>query len=182
MKCSVFIAASVDGFIARADGDIDWLHDPRYASSAVGGPFGYDEFIAHVDTLVMGRNSYEKVLSFSPWPYEKTPVIVLSSHVVEIPDHLRGRVTAANATPVELVSRLAAEGKTHLYVDGGVTIQRFLQAKLIDEITITRIPVLLGKGIALFGFIGEEVELIHHETFIFDNGFVQSRYETVYGG
>ncbi|MBA3403547.1 MAG: dihydrofolate reductase [Gemmatimonadaceae bacterium] len=176
MKCSVFIAASVDGFIARLDGDIDWLFNPEYAADDGAGPFGYAEFIASVDVLVMGRNSFEKVLSFPTWPYEKTPVIVLSTRELTIPEHLAGTVTVENSTPQELVARLESEGRTHLYIDGGVTIQRFLQAKLIDEMTITRIPVLLWEGIPLFGFVGEDVQLIHRKTLSFDNGFVQTRY------
>ncbi len=176
MKCSVFIAASVDGFIARLDGGIDWLFNPEYAADDGAGPFGYAEFIASVDVLVMGRNSFEKVLSFPTWPYEKTPVIVLSTRELTIPEHLAGTVTVENSTPQELVARLESEGRTHLYIDGGVTIQRFLQAKLIDEMTITRIPVLLGEGIPLFGFVGEDVQLIHRKTLSFDNGFVQTRY------
>lgn len=180
MKCSVFIAASVDGFIARPDGGIDWLFKPEYGADDGAGPFGYAEFIASVDVLVMGRNSYEKVLSFPTWPYDKTPVIVLSTRELTIPDNLAGTVTADNSAPVELVARLESEGRKHLYIDGGTTIQRFLKAKLIDEMTITRIPVLLGEGIPLFGFIGRDVELKHLETVSFENGFVQSRYRAMH--
>lgn len=178
MKCSVYIAASVDGFIARSDGDVDWLHKPEYALAEEGG-FGYDEFIATVDSIVMGRNSFEKVLTFGNWPYEDTPVVVLSSRVLDLPDHLDGKVRVKSEVPEELVSWLESEGKEHLYIDGGITIQRFLRARLINEITITQIPVLLGGGIPLFGSIGIEVPLRHLETKDFNNGFVQTRYEVV---
>ena len=124
----------------------------------------------------MGRNSFEKVLTFQGWPYENLPVTVLSSRGVGVPEHLRGKVRVDRGSPEEVVSRLAGEGGEHLYIDGGVTIQRFLRAGLIDEMTITRIPVLLGDGIPLFGSIGTELSLVHVETTDFSNGFVQNRY------
>lgn len=179
ITCSVYIAASVDGFIARLDGDIEWLHKSEYASTDKLG-LSYDEFIAAVDVIVMGRNSFEKVLTFQSWPYEQTPVVVLSSRQVVIPDHLHEKVTIENRSPKELVSRLACQGKKHVYVDGGITLQRFLQARLIDEITVTQIPVLLGSGIPLFGSIGMEVSLNHLETTSSKNGFVQTRYRMTY--
>ncbi len=177
--CSVFIAASVDGFIARLDGDIEWLHKPEYASTDKTG-LSYDEFMKTIDVIVMGRKSFEKALTFEPWPYEQTPVIVLSSRKVAIPDHLHEMVTVENRLPQELVSRLASDGSTHVYVDGGVTVQGFLQARLINEITITHIPVLLGGGIPLFGSIGLEVSLSHLGTTSSSNGFVQTRYHVTY--
>ena len=175
IKCSVYIAASVDGFIAGPNGDIDWLHRPEYAASALKG-LSYTDFIATVDALVMGRNSYEKVLSFDGWPYAETPVVVLSRKGVAIPEHLRGKVRVESGAPEEIVARLADEGKQHLYIDGGVTIQRFLQARLIDEMTITQIPILLGAGIPLFGDIGIEQTLRLIDATPSDNGFVQVRY------
>lgn len=177
MKCSVFIAASVDGFIARPDGDVDWLHDPRYTLPEQTD-FGYQDFISTVDAIVMGRNSFEKVLSFGGWYYEDMPVIVLSSGDVNIPEHLRDKVRQERGAPEDIVARLGAEDKQHLYIDGGVTIQRFLQAGLIDELTITRIPILLGSGIPLFDAIGTEILLDHVETQYWDNGLVQTRYTT----
>ena len=176
IKCSVYIATSVDGFIARPNGDIDWLHRPEYSGTALEG-FSYDEFISTVDALVMGRNTFEKVLSFSSWPHEGTPVVVLSGKELDIPRHLKGPVRVKSGNPAELVSMLASEGRRHLYIDGGETIQRFLRAGLIHEITITRIPMLLGGGIPLFGSIGTEVPLRLVAATSSDNGFVQVRYE-----
>jgi dihydrofolate reductase len=178
IRCSVFIAMSVDGFIARPDGETDWLHKPEYAS-AEGGGFGYTAFMSSIDAMVIGRKTFEKVLSFPTWPYKDMPVVVLSSQELRIPDMLRGKVTTASGSPGEVVSQLATEGKQHLYIDGGVTIQRFLQAKLIHDLTLTQIPVLLGSGIPLFGTIGLELSLRLLETKGFDNGFVQSRYQVV---
>ena len=139
----------------------------------------YDEFIASVDGLIMGRKSFKKVLSFSIWPYENVPVVVLSSQDVEIPDNLRGKVKVDGGDPIDIVSRLESAGNKHLYVDGGATIQRFLQSGLITDITVTQIPVLLGDGIPLFGSINVEIPLKHVETASSSNGFVQSRYQVL---
>ncbi len=176
IKCSVYIATSVDGFIAKPGGDISWLQRPEYITSGMKG-LAYDDFISTIDVLVMGHNTFEKVLSFSSWPYESIPVVVLSSKYLAVPHHLQGKVRIESGTPEQIVSLLASEGKRHLYIDGGATIQRFLKARLIDEITITRIPILLGEGIPLFGAIGIEQPLLLIEAVASDNGFVQVRYE-----
>lgn len=175
IKCSVYVATSVDGFIAKPDGDIEWLHRPEYGASEMKG-LRYDEFISGVDALVMGRNTYEKVLSFPDWPYESTPVVVLSTTATEAPQHLHGKVRFLAGAPEQVVSLLAAEGRTHLYIDGGVTIQQFLHAGLVDELTITRIPVLLGAGIPLFGSLATEQRLRLIVAAESENGFVQERY------
>lgn len=175
IKCSVYIAASVDGFIARPDGDIEWLHKPEYSQSTFDG-LGYEDFITTVDTIVMGRNTFQKVLSFGEWPYKETPVVVLSNRPLAIPPQLRGKVRGDSGRPDDIVARLQAEGKRHLYIDGGITIQRFLQAGLIHEVTITLIPVLLGGGIPLFGSFGNEVSLQLIAASTSGNGFVQIRY------
>ncbi|MEJ5278240.1 dihydrofolate reductase family protein [Pseudomonas sp. MYb541] len=178
VKCSVFIAASVDGFIARPDGDIEWLHQPAYETAELKG-VTYENFIATVDSLVMGRKTLEKVLSFPEWPYEGTPVIVLSYQQLQIPAHLEGKVEVMAGDVTSLVATLAERGMKHLYIDGGQTIQAFLEAGLVNELIITRIPVLLGQGIPLFSQIGRELELRHIGTHESDNGFVQSRYQVM---
>jgi len=170
------MATSVDGFIAKSDGDIEWLHRPEYLESDLNG-LQYDEFISTVDTLVMGRNSFEKVLTFDAWPYEETPVVVVTSRELTIPEHLQGKVSAESGDPKKLVSKFESEGKQHLYIDGGKTIQRFLQEGLINEITITRIPILLGDGISLFDSFGVETSLRLIAATASENGFVQVRYE-----
>lgn len=175
IKCSVFIAASIDGFIARPDGDIEWLHRPEYEGSGLNG-ITYESFIATVDALVMGRKTLEKVLSFPEWPYEGTPVIALSHKTLEIPVHLQAKVEVLAADVSTLVELLAERGMKHLYIDGGQTIQAFLDAGLLNELIITRIPILLGQGVPLFSQTGREYDLRHIDTCASDNGFVQSRY------
>jgi dihydrofolate reductase len=169
MKASVFIATSLDGFIARQDGALDWL--PVNG----GEPHGYTEFMATVDALVIGRKTFETVLTFDAWPYEK-PVVVLSTTLTEVkaPDGVVCEVMAG--TPQEIVTRLSQRGLRHLYIDGGVTVQGFLRAGLIQRLIITRIPVLLGSGISLFGSLSHDIRLEHVATRSYPSGMVQSEY------
>ncbi|HLR31503.1 MAG TPA: dihydrofolate reductase family protein [Fodinibius sp.] len=175
MKCSVYIATSMDGFIAKSDGDIEWLLRSEYDDAGNLG-LVYNEFISTVDAIVMGRHSFEKVLTFDEWYYEGTEVIVLTTQDLIVPAHLTGKVRFESGTPQEIVTKLAEEGKKHLYIDGGITIQRFLEAGLINELTITVIPILLGSGIPLFGNGGKEQPLELIEVFTSENGSVQKRY------
>ena len=170
MTVSVFIGASVDGFIARRDGGLDWLPEGG------GEPHGYVEFMASVDALVIGRNTFEIVLGFDPWPYGDKRVVVLASEPVDLSAVRGGRVEQMAGTPAEIVARLAASGAHHLYVDGGITIQRFLSAGLIDRLIITRVPVLIGEGIPLFGALPHDVRLDHVATRSYPSGLVQSEY------
>jgi dihydrofolate reductase len=176
IKCSVFIAASVDGFIARPDGDIEWLHRATYETAELNG-VTYECFIATVDALVMGRKTLENVLSFPQWPYEDTLVIALSRQPLQIPAHLKGKVELMAGDVTTLVAKLAERGMKHLYIDGGQTVQAFLEAGQVNDLIITRIPVLLGQGIPLFSRFGREPELRHMGTYESDNGFVQSQYQ-----
>jgi len=175
IRCSVFIATSLDGFIARKDGAIDWLMRPEDAIP--GEDYGYQAFFDSIDALVMGRNTYELALTFDAWPYAGKRVVVLSSGSPSIPPHLAGQVEHMSGSPAGIVQRLAKRGAQHVYVDGGDTIQRFLRAGLIHDLTLTRLPVLLGDGIPLFGTLEKDVHLQHIETKIYPNGFVQSKYK-----
>jgi dihydrofolate reductase len=175
MKASVYIATSLDGFIARKNGALDWLDE---ANSGVpeGEDCGFQTFMDSVDILIMGRKTFEQVLSFGQWAYGKTPVIVLSSKPMSIPPDVLGIVTHSAEQPRALLQRLSSEGIEHVYIDGGATIQSFLSDNLIDEITITVIPVLLGEGISLFGSVEKDIGLTHESTQAFDFGFVQTTY------
>ena len=170
MQCSVFIATSLDGFIARANGDIDWLPIPTAMED-----YGYGEFIKSVDTMVLGRNTFELALSFGAWPY-KTPVTVLTSRPESLPSALPPLVRVSSGSPDDVITELEQRGATHAYVDGGKTIQRFLEAARIDRLIITTIPVLIGAGIPLFGRLTRDVKLKHVRTRSFDDGLVQSEY------
>lgn len=175
-KTSVFIAASLDGFIARKDGSLDWL-DEANKSVPEGEDCGYLLFMESVDALVMGRKTFEKVLSFGEWGYGKKEVIVLSSSAIDIPDFVPDTVRFLSASPEEVVLKLSEEGKKHLYIDGGNTIQRFLNEGFIDELTITLIPVLLGEGISLFSKVNKDISLSHVDTISYHFGFVQLKYK-----
>lgn len=175
IKTSVFIATSLDGYIARADGGLDWLNEANVGVPE-GEDCGYHAFISTVDVLVMGRHTFETVLGFGGWPYGDLRVVVLSGKPVEIPVELRKTVSASSEPPSELVARLSSEGAQHLYIDGGITIQRFLAAGLLDELTVTTIPILLGGGKPLFGPLAADIKLKHIGTKAYDFGFVQSTY------
>ena len=170
MTASVFIGTSVDGFIARPNGELDFLPEG-------GEPHGYDEFIASVDAIVIGRKTFETVLAFQAWPYGDKRVVVLSSRPVDF-SALRGGVVEQMAgPPAEIVSQLAARGVKHLYIDGGVTIQGFLRAGAIPRLIITRVPVLIGEGVPLFGSVPRDIRLRHVATRHYASGLVQSEYE-----
>jgi dihydrofolate reductase len=173
MKVSVFIGTSVDGFIARLNGDLDFL--------PVGGgePHGYDEFIVSVDALVIGRKTFETVLAFPTWPYGDKRVVVLSSRPLDLSGVRGGVVEQMAGPPAEIVAKLAASGAHHLYVDGGVTIQRFLRAGLVQRLTITRVPVLIGEGIPLFGSLPRDLRLDHVATQQYPSGLVKSEYAVI---
>jgi dihydrofolate reductase len=132
--------------------------------------------MATVDTLVVGRYTYDKVLSFAEWPYGTKPVIVLSTRPITAPPVREAVVERMAATPQDVVARLGARGARHLYVDGGITIQRFLRAGLIQRLIITRVPVLIGTGIPLFGAVPHDIPLRHVATRHYASGLVQSEY------
>lgn len=175
MKVSAFIAASLDGFIAREDGSLDWL--PGVEADPGGEDYGYNQFIASVDAIVMGVATFEKVISLGEWPYGDKPVTVLSHRKLKLPEDPRRQMEVVALSPQQVIEQLIKKGASHVYVDGGKTIQSFLKAGLIDELIITRVPVLLGSGITLFGSLEKDIHLRHIETRTYHDGMVQSHYE-----
>jgi dihydrofolate reductase len=171
MTASVFIGTSVDGFIARPNGDLDFLPEGG------GEPHGYNEFIASVDAIVIGRKTFETVLAFETWPYGDKRVVVLSSRPVDFSAVRGGVVEQMAGPPADIVSELAARGVRHLYIDGGITIQGFLRAGAIQRLIITRVPVLIGEGVPLFGSLPRDIRLRHVATRHYPSGLVQSEYE-----
>ena len=176
LTCHAFIAASLDGFIARTDGSLDWLEP----FNAVDEDHGYDAFIADKDGIVMGRGTYETLLGFGHWPYD-LPVIVLSQSltVEDIPDSLADYVAITDMDPAELVAALAEEGWSKAYVDGGQVIQSFLNARLLADITVTRVPLLLGQGRPLFGPVAADIRLTLRDCRSFPSGLVSSTYSVL---
>jgi dihydrofolate reductase len=174
LRCSVFIALSLDGFIARKDGGLDWLPKP-----VEGEDFGYTRFIETVDTVLMGRNTFEQVLTFPEYPYPGLRMVVLSSRPLTLLPHLPGQIQIMRGDPVEIVRILEQQGTRHAYVDGGETIRRFLQAGLIQDLILTHVPILLGEGIPLFGGLSRDVPLEHVDTRVYPDGLVQSHYRVL---
>jgi len=169
VKTSVFVGTSLDGFIARQNGDLDFL--------SAGGeePHGYEEFMATVDAMVIGRNTYDTVLTFEAWPYGEKPVFVLSTRpLAPAPDG--ALVERLSGPPADIVSQLTARAIRHAYVDGGITIQRFLEAGLIQCLIVTRVPILIGAGIPLFGPLHRDIPLKHVATRHYATGLVQTEY------
>lgn len=167
------MAMSLDGYIARTDGSLDWLMKQK----TEGEDHGYDTFMASVDGLIMGRGSFEKALTFDKWPYQK-PVVVMSRTLcdADIPDELRNTVTLSTLEPKELMQDLGRKGWQRAYVDGGKIIQSFLRAGLISDITVTHIPILIGEGLPLFDRLDRDVDIEHLETRSFPSGLVSSKY------
>ena len=181
MKCSSYIATSLDGFIAKTDGSLDWL-DQANATVPEGEDCGYAQYMASVDVIVMGRKTFETVLSFGTWPYSK-PAYVLSRQWRSLPTNAPVTASLWSDTPAALKAYLHKNGVRSAYIDGGQLIQSFINAQLLDEITITRIPVLLGTGIALFGPLPTGTAALctqHLHTRSYDFGFVQSHYALRY--
>ncbi len=146
MTCSVFIATSIDGYIAREDGGLDWLA-PQSGESE--GDYGFGDFLGSIDAVVMGRKTFEAVAAFEVWPYEK-PVFVLSTTLQNLPVSFSDRASLISGTPEEVVQSLKSRGFFRLYIDGGKTVSSFLRSDLIDEMIISTMPVVLGSGLPLF--------------------------------
>jgi len=169
MRMSVFVGTSLDGFIARRDGAYDFLGEG-------GEEHGYVEFMASVDTLLIGRNTFDVVAKMESWPYEGKRVVVLSRRPLET-SAFTARVEQMSGEPAEIAEKLKASGAKRVYVDGGLTVQAFLRAGLVRDLTITRVPVLIGEGIPLFGPVLEDIPLRHVGTRQYPSGLVTSEYQ-----
>jgi dihydrofolate reductase len=170
---TVFIARSLDGYIADKNGGLDWL-------SSVPNPehldLGYGKFIKGMDAIVMGRTTFDIVRSFDiEWPY-KIPVFVLSNSMKSLPEGFENKAEIVNGLLSEILELIHKKGYTRLYIDGGVTVQNFLKEDLIDELIITTIPILLGGGTPLFGKLPKEMEFEHVESVLHLDALVQDSY------
>jgi dihydrofolate reductase len=171
MKISVFCGVSVDGFLARPNGALNFL------AAGEKEPHGFEEFFESVDVVVIGRKTFEVVLGFPKWFYGKKQVVVLSTHVLDFSSIQDAVVEQMSGEPDEIIKKLRERGFQHAYLDGGVTIQRFLTAGVVQRLVITRVPVLIGEGIPLFGHVPHDIHLQHVETRCFGGGLVQSEYK-----
>jgi dihydrofolate reductase len=177
MKISVFCGVSVDGFLARLDDTFDFLQTGEQE------PHGFKDFLASVDVVVIGRRTFEVVLKLGHLAlYGNKPVIVLSGRPLDFSSVKSAMVEQTAGEPTEIVRQLKARGFKHTYLDGGVTIQRFLSAGCVDRLVITRVPVLIGAGIPLFGPTPHDIRLRHLATRSYTGGLVQSEYEVGDGG
>ena len=172
MKTSVYIGTSLDGFIARKDGDIEWL--TRFGDDEAIK--AYEEFIRRIDAIVIGRGTFEKILTFPSWPYE-TKAFVLSNSIKELPAMAKQKAALISMKPKKVLEHLFAEGFSNIYIDGGKVIQSFLKEDLIDELIISKVPVLIGDGIPLFGHLNSDLQFDHINTQVQLNGLVRSYYE-----
>lgn len=185
MKCSVYIATSVDGYIASPDGGVDWLHTAGNLDADMGSEdMGFKSFMNSVDCMIMGRKCMEMIssMNLSPeqWPYGDIHIVVLSNSIKEPPENLRGKVEMFSGEVPDLVKKLEGKGFKHAYIDGGSTITSFLNLKLINEMTITKVPVLLGEGIPLFGKINQRIKLENSKASAFPNELIQVKYSVNY--
>ena len=172
MKAFVYIGTSLDGFIARTNGDIEWL--VQYANEEAIQ--AYEEFISKIDAVVIGRGTFDKVLTFPSWPYEKK-VFVLSSTLKNLPATVENKAILLSLSPPDTLKKLSEEGYTNVYIDGGLVIQNFLKADLIDELIISKVPVIIGSGIPLFADVKQDLLFRHVKTEVQSNELVRSYYK-----
>lgn len=173
---SAFLAISVDGYLAGKNGDLTWL-DKANQQVPEGEDCGYNAFIKPIDALIMGRKTYEKILSFKVvWPYTM-PVYVLTSHPLTVPDNLKNKIIATQQSPLALIRQLAKQNHQHIYVDGGQTVRSFLDAGLLNHLILTQIPILLGEGIPLFTQTPHSYPLRLVTSHVYPFGFVQLHYQ-----
>jgi len=172
MKAFVYIGTSLDGFIARTNGDIEWL--VQYANDEAIQ--AYEEFISKIDAVVIGRGTFDKVLTFPSWPYEKK-VFVLSNTLKKLPAIVENKAILLSLSPADTLKKLSQEGYTNVYVDGGLVIQNFLKADLIDELIISKVPIIIGSGIPLFADVKQGLLFQHVKTEVQSNELVRSYYK-----
>ena len=186
MKCSVFIATSADGYIATKDGGVEWLETAGKSGVDMGNEsdMGFINYMSSVDCMIMGRKCMEKISSFNltpeQWPYGDARIIVLSNTVNCPPDNLNEKVEIYSGEISALITKLENDDFHHAYIDGGTTITNFINLKLINEMTITRAPVLLGDGIPLFGKTGQPIKLEDAQATAYPNDFIQIKYRVNY--
>ncbi|WP_372366812.1 dihydrofolate reductase family protein [Candidatus Uabimicrobium sp. HlEnr_7] len=172
MTTYVYIATSIDGFIATEDGGIKWLYDIPNPDQS---DYGYADFVSNIDCHVMGRKTFEKVLTFDSWGYEK-PVFVLSNSLIQVPKKYNNKVKIMSGSPTTIIRKLAEQGYQNIYIDGGKVIQHFLRDDAVDEMIISKIPIVLGSGIRLFESTSQSLKFKHRATEVYNGEIVKSHY------
>ncbi len=185
MRCSVYIATSVDGYIATPDGNIDWLHTAGNIEVDMSTEdMGFKSFLISVDCMIMGRKCMETIASMNltseQWPYGDMPIFVLSHTLKVLPEILAGKVEMHSGDIKELIGKLENRGLKHAYIDEGSTITSFIDLELMDEMTLATVPLLLGEGIPLFEKLNQKVKLEKTKAAVFANDFVQIKYSVNY--
>jgi dihydrofolate reductase len=185
MKCSVYIATSADGYIATLEGGVDWLHTAGNKEVDMGSEdMGFKAFMGSVDCMIMGRKCMDMISSMNltpeQWIYGDMPIVVLSNTIKESPENLHGKIEMYSGDISKLIYNLEKRGFKHAYIDGGATITSFINLELIDEMIITKAPLLLGEGIPLFGKIKNSVKLNNAKATVYKNEFIQIKYDVNY--
>jgi dihydrofolate reductase len=186
MKCSVYIATSADGYLATPNGSVDWLSEAgdQDADMSQNPDMGFNDFIGSVDCMIMGRKCMETISGFNlepeQWPYGDIKIYVLSNSVKVAPENVNNKVKMYSGDILDLMNQLESDGYKHAYIDGGTTITSFLNHQLINEITITKAPIILGDGLPLFGKINAKIKLEKSEAITFPNDFIQIKYSVSY--
>ncbi len=178
VKVSVFVGTSLDGYISRRDGRIDWLEKAN-RKVTTGEDFGLNSLLNSIDLLIMGSKTFEQVQTFEDWLYKDTKIIVMSSRDLEIPSKLMETVTVTKESPSQLIERLSTESINHVYVDGGMLIHSFLVSGLVNEITVTIVPIIIGSGKSFSGILPMDISLQHLKSTTFESGFVQIQYRVI---
>ena len=168
-KISVYIATSIDGYIARQDGNIDWLN----CVQGFEEDYGFHDFFDSIDALIMGRKTYESIMSFSTWPYQGKRVVVLSNTLKSV----RDEAELYQGSLTQLASNLYSDGIQHVWADGSAAVSEYLNLGLVDRMIISLIPIVLGSGIPLFKSIGKEVPCRLLSSQSYPSGLVQLRYQ-----
>ena len=169
-KVSIYIAASIDGYIAREDDDLDWLN----TVADVNEDYGFENFMSQIDTIILGRKTYKvaiKAYKSSDWPYTNKKIIVLSKTLKTVIDE----ATLYSGDLVSLINLLYSEGTNHIWIDGGNTISQFLRLGMVDNMILSIIPILLGQGIRLFD-LNQETPCRLSSSQSYPSGLVQLRY------
>lgn len=169
----VYVAMSLDGYIATSDGGVGWLDEIPNPS---GDDYGYAAFMKGIDALLIGRNSFEKLLTFDGWFYDK-PVMVASNSLEKIPDHLQEKAFLVRGSLEEVIQQVHDKGHDNIYLDGGMLVQSCLRADLVDQMILTQVPILLGEGIPLFGSLDQPLNFRLVSSVVFNNHLVQSHFQ-----